>query len=93
MSTIATTERPARIFGVCATIGEDFGFNPDWLRVAFAIALLFSLEGVLAAYAVIGLIVLASRLLFPEAKAAVEAPARAAAEPDAPGEIEWREAA
>lgn len=62
--------RPARIFGVCAAIAEDFGLNPDWLRMAFAGALLFALEGVLAAYAAAGAIVLASRLLFPNRPAA-----------------------
>jgi phage shock protein PspC (stress-responsive transcriptional regulator) len=59
------------LFGVCAAIGEDFGFNPLWLRIAFACGLLFSLEGVLAAYAALGLVVLASRLIAPKPKPAV----------------------
>jgi phage shock protein PspC (stress-responsive transcriptional regulator) len=53
------------LFGVCAALGEDFGFNPLWLRLGFAVALLFSLEKVLLAYAALGVLVLVSRLLFP----------------------------
>ena len=56
------------LFGVCAAIGEEFGFNPLWLRIAFACGLLFSLEGVLAAYAALGLVVLVSRLIAPKPK-------------------------
>lgn len=73
---MTTTAAPAadlakhedNLFGVCAAIGEDFGFNPLWLRIAFACGLLFSLEGVLAAYAALGLVVLASRLIAPKPK-------------------------
>lgn len=68
----APTATPAApkdsLFGVCAAIGADFGFNPLWLRIAFASALLFSLEGVIAAYAALGLVVLVSRLVAPSRK-------------------------
>lgn len=53
------------LLGVCAAIGEDFGFNPIWLRLAFATALLVDLEHVLMAYAALGILALGSRLLFP----------------------------
>lgn len=53
------------LFGICAAVGEDFGFNPNWLRVAFGVGLLFNLEGVIAAYFALGAIVLVSRLLVP----------------------------
>ncbi|MGC6329991.1 PspC domain-containing protein [Rhizorhabdus sp. FW153] len=71
--------------GVCQAIGQDFGFNPDWLRVVFASALLFNPTVVLGIYGALALIVLASRLIFPARRAdagaavpAVEAEARRA---------------
>lgn len=70
---IETTTPPAprdNLFGVCAAVGEDLGVNPLWLRAAFAGALLFSLEAVLATYAALGVIVLASGLLFPDRRRA-----------------------
>lgn len=53
------------LFGVCAALGEDFGFDAMWLRLAFAVALLFDLEKVILAYAALGVMVLVSRMLFP----------------------------
>lgn len=61
--------RDHTILGVCEAIGEDFGFNPTWLRVPLAACVLVSIEYAVAAYLVLGLVVLASRLLFPNAKA------------------------
>ena len=52
-------------FGVCEAIGQDFGFNANWLRIAFAVALLLSAKIVLTVYFGLGAVVLASRLLFP----------------------------
>jgi phage shock protein PspC (stress-responsive transcriptional regulator) len=71
------------IFGVCRRLGEDFGFHPNILRVALAIGLIWSIEAVFAAYAVLGLIVLVSRLLAPVRKpkpAVAPAPVPAAAQ-------------
>ena len=59
-----STSRGDNLFGVCAAIGEDFGFNPLWLRLAFGVALLVDLEHVLMAYAALGALVLVSRLAF-----------------------------
>lgn len=53
------------LFGVCAAIGQDLGFNPLWLRVALAISLLFQPVAVLSAYALLGVTVVVSRLLYP----------------------------
>lgn len=53
------------LFGVCAAIGQDLGFNPLWLRLAFAISLLFQPVAVLSAYVLLGLTVTASRMLYP----------------------------
>ena len=51
------------MIGICHAIGEDFGFNPLYLRIALAVTLLFSPEAMLVAYGSGGLLVLASRLL------------------------------
>jgi len=53
------------LFGVCAALGHDFGFNPLFLRLAFGVALLWNPEAVIIAYAFAGLFVLASHWLFP----------------------------
>lgn len=58
------------ILGVCEAIGEDFGFNPIFLRVPFAAIVLYSPTIAIAAYLALGAIVLASRLLAPKPKAA-----------------------
>lgn len=75
------------LLGVCHAIGEDFGFNPFWLRVALAIGIIARPEIVLAVYATLALAVLASRLLVRRPKAARPSatvtvlPARAEREP------------
>ena len=57
--------RDHTILGVCEGIGEDFGFNPLYLRILFAASLMWKpLEG-LGAYLLVGAIVLLSRLLAP----------------------------
>jgi phage shock protein C len=58
--------RDHTILGVCEAIGEDFGFNPVFLRVPLAACVLFSVKYSIAAYLALGLIVLASRLIFPQ---------------------------
>ena len=65
---VALPMRSHTILGVCEAIGEDFGFNPMWLRVPLAASVLLSLTGAIAAYLGLGLVVLASRLLFPDPK-------------------------
>ena len=77
--------RSHTILGVCEAIGEDFGFNPVWLRVPFATTVLLSPMWAVAAYLALSAVVLVSRLLFPKPKpaapqAAVEQPAAAANE-------------
>ena len=66
------------ILGVCQGIGEEFGFNPDWLRVALASIVLFNPLLAVTTYAVLGLLVAASRLLFPARAAAAPSAAHAA---------------
>jgi phage shock protein C len=62
--------RDHTILGVCEAIGEDFGINPLWLRVPLAACVLISLKYAIAAYLLLGVVVLGSRLLFPNPKAA-----------------------
>ena len=63
---VALPLRPHTIFGVCEAIGEDFGFNPVLLRVAFAATVLWSPMIAIGTYFALGAVVLASRLLFPQ---------------------------
>lgn len=67
-------------FGVCEALGQDLGFNANYLRVAFAVAILPAPMAVIGIYLALGVLVALSRWLFPvrraEAKAA-EAPAAA----------------
>jgi phage shock protein C len=70
------------ILGTFQAIGDDFGINPNWLRVPLAAAMLASPTGAVVFYLGLSVIVLASRILFrskvvPVAaqEVAVEAPA------------------
>lgn len=96
MTDTTTINAPAaprdNLFGVCAALGEDFGFNPLWLRLGFAVALLFSLEKVLLTYAALGVLVLVSRLLFPNRRRDVTT-AVPATVPHEAEEEEYRQAA
>ena len=79
--------RSHTILGVCEAIGEDFGFNPVFLRIPLAASVIWNLPIALATYFGLGLVVLASRLLFPKPKASaavVDVAERAAvnAQPD-----------
>ena len=60
------TPRPAAkkesLFGICQAIGDDFGFNPDFLRVALAVLLLADPKITVIGYALAGVVVLTSRL-------------------------------
>jgi phage shock protein C len=62
---VALPLRSHTILGVCEAIGEDFGFNPTFLRVPFAASVLYSPMWAVIAYFAVGALVLASRLLFP----------------------------
>ena len=73
-------------FGICEAVGQDFGFNPLYLRLAVIAPLFFLPVQTVVAYFALGLIVLASRLLFParQAVAAAVQPAPAIEAPRAP---------
>ena len=81
--------RSHTILGVCEAIGEDFGFNPVFLRIPFAATVLFNPMMSVAAYLALGLLILASRLLFPNRKPETpEAVASAHPVPAANSEVE-----
>lgn len=65
-------EAPDKLFGVCLAVGQDLGFDPFYLRVALIMLLVFSPIAVVASYVGLAVLVVASRLLFPKARA--EAP-------------------
>lgn len=65
------------ILGVCEALGQDFGINPMWLRVAFCVPIYWNPALVVGAYLAIGMLVAATRFAFPDRYA--QAPA--AAEP------------
>jgi phage shock protein C len=60
-----TLFREDTILGVCQALGEDFGFNPLWLRIVFGVLLLWQPLGVIAVYLAAGVLVALTRLLIP----------------------------
>ena len=52
-------------FGVCEALGQDFGFNANWLRLTIAVGLLLNPVAAVAAYVGMGAVVLVARLVFP----------------------------
>ncbi len=67
--------RDDTFFGVCQAIGEDLGFNPNYLRIAFALPLLYAPLATLAAYAALAVVVIMLRLVVPNPRRAAPAPA------------------
>lgn len=57
--------RDDTFLGVCEALGQDFGVHSNWFRAAFGMSLLWNPVVSISAYFGVGLIVLASRLLFP----------------------------
>jgi phage shock protein C len=62
---VALPLRNDTFLGVCEAIGQDFGFNPNWLRIAFAPLIIISPVATIGAYLALGGVVAASRWLFP----------------------------
>jgi phage shock protein PspC (stress-responsive transcriptional regulator) len=82
--------REDTMLGICQGVGEDLGISSNLLRVALALGLFFSPTGTLAAYAAMGVVVLTSRLLFPDRRRvnAAEAQPQAAPQPVAGNDAE-----
>ena len=62
---LENSSRPDSLFGVCESVGRDFGFNPLFLRLAFLSLGFFSIPASIGAYVLLGIGVAASRWLFP----------------------------
>lgn len=58
-----THATPDNLLGVCHAVGATFGFNPLCLRLLLLVGVMLNAEAALAAYAVLGIAVAASRLL------------------------------
>ena len=69
--TVPLPLRSQTLLGVCEAIGEDFGFNANYLRVPLGAIVVSNIWAAVGAYLALGLVVLASRLLFPVRKAAL----------------------
>jgi phage shock protein C len=80
--------RDHTFFGVCEALGEDLGFSPVFLRIAFAVGLFFSPVGAVALYAGFGLLVAFTRFVAPNPRQAAPAEAAPAATAEAPAEPE-----
>lgn len=70
-----TFNRSDTLLGVCEALGQDLGFNAQWLRVALCLGLFWSPTGVIAAYLLMGAAVYTARWLTPAKKVATVAPA------------------
>ena len=64
------SNEPDSLFGICQAAGEDLHISPFYLRVALIALLFFGPWLALGAYAGLGVLVGASRLLFPKPRAA-----------------------
>ncbi|WP_265570694.1 PspC domain-containing protein [Sphingomicrobium nitratireducens] len=53
------------IFGVCEALGEDLGFNPLWLRLAFIAPLFWVPVQMVVLYLALGALVFVSRRIAP----------------------------
>ena len=77
--------RDDTLLGACYAIGEDFGFNPLYLRILFACAIFWSPAITFAAYAALTALVTLTRWMVPDPPSAEpQVPAGAAS-------AEWQE--
>lgn len=93
-----SSERPPALplrndtfLGVCEAIGQDLGFNPNFLRVPFAALLLWNPAVIVGLYLGLGVVVAASRWFFPATNAEAAAPASEAAPAAEHREVESEE--
>jgi phage shock protein PspC (stress-responsive transcriptional regulator) len=73
--------RDDTFFGVCHAIGEDFGINPNWVRVGFTLPLFFLPIQTIAAYLALGVVVLISRWRHPDPVLTAQSPTTVASDP------------
>lgn len=76
-----TATKKDNLFGICAALGEEFHFNPLYLRLALAISLLWNPTIVFAVYFYTGFVLLAARWVFPRRRRSAATPAAAVPSP------------
>ena len=74
--------REDTMFGACYAIGEDFGFNPTYLRAVFALLFFWSPATAAGVYAALLASVLLSRGIVPDPRTVEAEPSAAAANQD-----------
>ena len=63
MSNQIANESPRdNLFGICHALGEIFGFNPIFLRIALLVGVMLNAEYALVAYFAAGIAVLVAKL-------------------------------
>lgn len=73
------------LLGICQAIGDDLGFNADFLRVPLAAGIIFAPALMVGIYLALGALVFVSRTFFPDR---VQRLARAATVPTVEAENE-----
>ncbi len=68
--------RPDTMLGVCQAIGDDMGINPNWIRVAFAVAFFFYPWQAALAYVGLGALAALLRKVWPDEVASTDAEGR-----------------
>lgn len=66
------SNEPDSLFGICQAAGEDLHINPFFLRVGLISVLFFNPLLMIGAYVGLGLVVGASRVLFPKTQTEAE---------------------
>lgn len=96
MSTLAKpaiSDREAAIFGVCESLGDDFRISANWFRAALVPLILWQPLWTVVGYFIVGALVLATRMMFPDVIAPAEAEAAAPQAVEEPVAPEYRLAA
>lgn len=63
--------RDDTIFGVCEGLGEEFGFNANFLRVPFAAGILWNPVAIVGIYLALGTALAFARWMYPKPSASV----------------------
>lgn len=66
MASSAPLYRDDTLFGVCEALGEDFGFNANWLRASLGVGLLLAPIPTVIFYGAAGLLVGLTRWFVPD---------------------------
>jgi phage shock protein C len=70
--------RDDTMLGICEGLGEDLGFNPNWLRAALGAGLIWNPFAMIGIYLGLGVVVLFTRLVMPNPRHRAAARAEAA---------------